>query len=366
MIVGIFGYYDERNFGDDLMAILFAQHISSLGYHCLVFGHPDLKKEGYGFDTTQDLIYFHSNIDILILGGGGYLVPNPTPNIFFDRVGQLVEACKRKSIPMCGFSLGGIGGEMDQLNCNVQELIKSASFLSIRTHVDADQLLRYNANTHFNHDVVWLTPKVDPFSLIIPEKGGRRLRIGVCFRRRRYRWPLMAIALHILVYLRNDVDFIFIDLAADKTTFKGLRVNGNRPNLESYWCEDPVSTAKKIVSLDMLVSSTLHLGMVATAFGIKNCDLFADKKARLGFRMAGLVKYRSNLLNDVFLYAQLLSRKQTQALSKKQVEPCVQAAQKSAENSLNQLAAVLKEAALHAGITSRSSTALKRNHKSDI
>lgn len=316
MIVGIFGYYDEKNFGDDLMAVIFGNYVSSEGYQCLIYGHKGLELHNSSFKTTQNFEEFCDKINVLIMGGGGYLVPNNKSNKFFDRIEILVEKCLNKSVPIYCISVGGIGESFSKTYVSVQKLILKSKRVTVRTDADLKILRQINDNVRFYQDVVWLTPKLFPQSITSSKTKTKKskLRIGICLRKRRYRWPLMQAAIYLLVFFRKDCDFIFIDLTADKSRFRGIDLADKFPNCKRFWCNNIHSDLEFINTLDLVISSTLHLGMVATAFGIPNIGLFSDKKARLGFKMVNLLGLHYNLSNLIFFFWNMLSKKRTEKL----------------------------------------------------
>jgi hypothetical protein len=73
--VGLFGYYGRHNFGDDLMAMLFARAIQNCAAECLVFGWDAALARRYNVQATRALDEFVTRSDLVVYGGGGALLP---------------------------------------------------------------------------------------------------------------------------------------------------------------------------------------------------------------------------------------------------------------------------------------------------
>ena len=70
MKILLWGAYQQGNFGDDLMAWVFARGIKKLGHSVKVFGLSPSEAEDFGLETATSIDEALEEADAVVLGGG--------------------------------------------------------------------------------------------------------------------------------------------------------------------------------------------------------------------------------------------------------------------------------------------------------
>lgn len=74
MKVAIWGSYNHGNYGDDLMAIQFANYFKELGVHPCVYRLDECLAKKYSIESAKSLDDLLENASFGIIGGGGMLI----------------------------------------------------------------------------------------------------------------------------------------------------------------------------------------------------------------------------------------------------------------------------------------------------
>jgi polysaccharide pyruvyl transferase WcaK-like protein len=305
--VGLFGYYSYGNLGDNLMAYLLSRHIRSLGHEPILFTKsPDFMK---GWDvklcaSTDDLV---SQADVIVFGGGGLLIPrknmNETQADFTRDMGAVVRAAKAKDIPRIGISLGGAGKSLDQITPpERQELIRELDHVTLRNSEDLQLLDQANLDGAFFNDLVWTTADQVP---VPGKRASDRRRIGFNLyltQSRRYR--ILRKILGMIIRLRPDLDFVFYDIhpgAGDE--FKAFAPAHMPKNCTRKSLTDIEDSCREAATLDLLVSTRLHFGVMMMSYGGTTIAYAGQEKTRLLYTRIGREELFWNS-NQLFKFVQ--------------------------------------------------------------
>lgn len=165
--VGLFGTYWIANYGDDLMALLFAKHLREAGHDVLVYGLNGYEGQ-FGISVTNDAKALVEQSDVLVLGGGGYLVPRAVKftSSFHCR---MEEAChtiasrvRQQAKPLFAVSIGGAGEgtQPEQLPPGWRALLKEMRGITVRNAGDVTLAKQFCDDVEHHADVVWLAPEL--------------------------------------------------------------------------------------------------------------------------------------------------------------------------------------------------------------
>jgi polysaccharide pyruvyl transferase WcaK-like protein len=284
--VGIFGFYSYQNLGDNIMAYLFSTYIKDEGHEPIIYAKQRSDKMHWGFQICSNINEFVDSVDVVIFGGGGLLIPRPQPSEigqdFNEDLGLILEYTKDKSIPLFAFSIGGAGGGInDIVPVARQELIRRLHYVTLRNREDLHLLEQANTEGEFLDDVVWTTSR--RISGSRRDKGRSRLRVGLNFylgSSRRSR--LAKRILRIVTRIRKDIDFIFYDISPENDDdFGAFCANLSHDNCSSKVLTDVEDACSEASSLDLLITTRLHFGVIAMSYGVPSIAFSGAEKTRL-------------------------------------------------------------------------------------
>jgi len=304
--VGLFGYYSYGNLGDNLMAYLLSKHIKKIGHVPIVFTKsPDFMK-GWGAELCSDIEALVQRSDVIVFGGGGLLIPrrkrNEQQTDFNQDLGTVLKTAERKGVPRIGISLGGAGKPLDQIIPEErQELVRGLSYVTLRNREDVQLLEQAGIEGEFLDDLVWTTAEQVP---IAKKRSNGRRRIGFnLYLTQSRRFRLLRKILGIIVRLRRDVDFVFLDIhPSPEVAFRAFAPARLPKNCTRKTLSEVEDACREAASLDLLVSTRLHLGVMTMTYGGTTVAYAGQEKTRLLYRRIGresLFWKSVNLLNFV-------------------------------------------------------------------
>lgn len=293
--VGVFGAYYGKNFGDDLMAVMFGRRIQELGFPVTVFGLGKEYEAQYGFPVVSSAAELVAASDVIVVGGGGLLQPRSNESSFFSlELGVLLESCRDRSIPIFCFSIGGAGLPISKIKPPVRrQLLEQAEYVTLRLRTELPLLEQAGTAGAHHEDIVWTTPTLFP-PLPPEDRSGRRPKIGVClYRFNRLDWMLFKVFFHILARARRDCDFVFIESTSAEEgpkAYLALRPRNTLrlPNCTFHKFDSPEEGIEFLQSLDLVVTNRLHVGVTAMSYARPYVALLPRPKTVTYLRELGL------------------------------------------------------------------------------
>jgi|GEM_PF-2086452 len=303
--VGLIGFYGVGNYGDDLMAHLCAAHLVEHGFPCTLFtlgepGRDSLATPAFehpGIRITRDPGAVVHDSDILVWGGGGLLISwnERTFRRRFPGVAEkmlaLVQLARRQGLVRCAISVGGNGGTDPRLSPVYKALfLDGARYASVRNPSDLALLRALGVESDVFPDLVWRAGSPAPRR----RPPGDHLRIGldVYLANLADRSGLhFAAVLQALVWRCPHHTFVCLDSAhrnarPSNALDRWMRIRG--VNVEHYQFHDFADDASMLASLDLLVSSRLHVPVVCLGHHVPVAWTFCEKKTRLFLHTLGL------------------------------------------------------------------------------
>lgn len=148
----VWGFYDQGNIGDDLMAMMFAKLVTDLGHKATICT-SNRNFEKLGFEICDAIE--SARPDVIVLGGGAFFKKGGHHNSNIERkISQLADFVESTGTPVYGMSLGSDGIDRIAEASDARRRVASApSFLgtTVRLRHDLDLGL---ANTAFLNDIV--------------------------------------------------------------------------------------------------------------------------------------------------------------------------------------------------------------------
>lgn len=294
--VGLFGNYGGQNFGDEIMGIMFAKTLQALGVSFSVFGLRAQYGERYGFPVVYSATELVRMCDVIIVGGGGLLLPHRGAASNFGReMDALLKECNDRSIPLLCFSIGGAGLPVERLSpTSRRHLLERAKRCTLRLRSELPMLSQAGTTGAHHEDVVWMS------SLFFPLKTGKakasgRPRIGISmYPEGKLNRKLQENFFRLLVRMRSDCDFVFFEVKSSKRG-KGQALCPdkilNLPNCSFFKFESVENGIGFLVTLDLLLTSRLHVLMVAMSYRIPSVSLLPRTKTVLCLQELGLNEF---------------------------------------------------------------------------
>ncbi|TIS79314.1 MAG: polysaccharide pyruvyl transferase family protein [Mesorhizobium sp.] len=287
--VGIFGFYSYQNLGDNVMAYLFSKCVKDDGHDPIVYAKRRSDKMDWGFKICSDIKEFVESVDVVIFGGGGLLIPRQQPSEvvedFNDDLELILEYTIEKSIKLFAFSIGGAGKDIDEIvPVARQELIRRLTYVTLRNREDLKLLAQANTEGEFLDDVVWTTSRKISGSRY--DKGRSRLRVGLnIYLGSSRRSRLAKRILQIVTRIRKDIDFIFYEINPKKDGhFGAFCANLTQDNCSSKILTDVEDACGEASSLDLLITTRLHFGVIAMSYGVPCIAYSGAEKTKLLYK----------------------------------------------------------------------------------
>ena len=302
--VGLIGFYGVGNYGDDLMAFLCASHLVKQGFPCTIFslGEPGRDSlntpsfERLAVRITRDPNELVQGVDMLVSGGGGLLVSwvdrefrRRFPGVA-EKLYCLIELSRRKGLPRCAVSVGGDGRIVPHLMPAYKELfMRGACYGSVRNPSDLTILENLGVKGEVFPDLVWRAGS----NAMSSRTPNDRLRIGLdvyLANLAERRGLHFAAVLQTLVWRCPQYTFVCLNsnnrATRPSSPNRWLRLRGR--NVEHYHFHDFEHAAALLGSLNLLVSSRLHVPVVCLAHRVPVVWTFCERKTQVFLGALGL------------------------------------------------------------------------------
>lgn len=289
------GFFGRGNFGDDLMAVIFGRHLQSLGIPFRVHKFPVDYARHFGFETAESVDELLEDCQALVWAGGGLLVSRSSYfyrsryHSFINEQTCLVASATRRAMRLAAFSIGGDGSsELNLFPDYKVNFLRNAEYVSVRNEREVCALRRLGIQSEYFPDIVWQTRRCLPVN---PTRS-TRLRVGIdLYRSTLIRQGGFQIPpfLHHCVRMRRDLTFVAMDsTCATHKPFSAVGAGWSGPNLRTYQFQDFEEDIRQLSSLSLLVSSRLHVPIVALQYGVPVIACFAEPKSSAFMASVGL------------------------------------------------------------------------------
>ncbi|MEP1870516.1 MAG: polysaccharide pyruvyl transferase family protein [Paraglaciecola sp.] len=300
MKVAIWGSYEHGNFGDDLMAIIFAAHLKKLGCEPIVFRLDSEIAKRYSVETTNDINKLLENSSLVLIGGGGMLVVDPSVRRYFSRVAwnfesdfkQLLKALKSHNLKVIPLSIGGNGeNKLDVTLPKYRRAVFSRYCDRATLRLSGDIPLANKLDIEFEciPDILLGTAKLFNGIARPPKTNLKRIGINIVGATT----EKLAIMLEEYCSNNEDVEVVFINTHLDGYGHNYERVKSELSceRITNFCHNDDFSrTFSLLASLDLLISSKLHLGVTAMTFGTPFISYQGKKKTNSFLKNVSIAK----------------------------------------------------------------------------
>lgn len=300
--VAVFGFYGIGNFGDDLMAWMIASWLRSRGHAVTILSLADDEDDSlHSIDFTRGALVSSRSIDhaidscdAVVYGGGGILVGHSERALRrfrrqFAKERQFLDAAAARRLPLMVMSVGGDGGtDPGRLDAFPRRLLSQAARITVRNPEDVALLRNLGVAGVHVPDLVWGARDM----IAAPPRSGTGPRIGLDLYPSLVKRPggvgFLAF-LQAWMLRHRSATFVCLHSRHVSSGFDpGLGHILCGPNVRRYRFRDFHSDAAELSSLDLLISSRLHVPMLALQYGVPVISIFAEPKTRLMLEHNGL------------------------------------------------------------------------------
>ncbi len=310
MKVAIYGYYDHGNYGDDLMAILFAQVVKESGARPCVYGLNQALAVRYGIEVVNSITELLEDAQICIIGGGGFLMPRgdslskPHRKIEDDCI-HIEAICSEIGCKVYAVSIGSNGaGDSVALQYGKMKLLTSNTFAgaTVRLEKDVEFFTKIGKSAAVFPDVLWGVSSI--WSPCDRSQDSKKHRIGVNVRNTNFGRNI-ARTLKAVAIARRDMEFCFIRV---QESGREIQVVERKGIFTNHVYREPQETLDVLAGLSGIISCKLHLGLTGLALGKPFVSLEGHKKTKafLNESFPGAPIYSANKRHAIELTHRLL------------------------------------------------------------
>jgi polysaccharide pyruvyl transferase WcaK-like protein len=293
MKVGIFGYYQYGNFGDDLMAFLFHDFLRNQGHEVRVYGLNGQVAESAGIEVVRHVGDLVAWADCLVYGGGGILLGGEPNDLIKTDLDCLINAKMRKGIGLYAIS---IGGDRDSryacLGSHQKRLLQASDFITFRNPEDRSLAEAAGVSQFQIHsDLVWRAGDGDG-------AGTVRDLVTLEFSGTRNRWLYVLAAALAGRLSRAQIKQVELKHA----TYQRRRMRSRIKRLLSSSIR--YQTIAQMMALArrsrFIFTSRLHFGLAGLASGSTVFLVHPASKSRMLFERLGLDDFILDTRSQVF------------------------------------------------------------------
>lgn len=276
MNVFIWGCYSQGNFGDDLMAVLFAKLFEAQGCNVKCYKLSPTVSSNHQIDTISNVDEGVAWSDIVILGGGAFLKREKDTHININNdVKNLRIALDQHNRDIYCLSIGSDNIKTtDELYAERQKILANPNFKGGTVRLKRDLAVLPSLNLVHVEDIVLILPVLFKHLAIYSHSSNYKLDKK-----------------HLLnISKKNFIKLIFSPSHWKKiitsTYFRshdpkfGIKSEIAVPMLSYFNNEDPIVSAFELATSKSIISSKLHVGIAACSFGVGFKSVFGNDKTK--------------------------------------------------------------------------------------
>lgn len=281
--VGLYGFYQHHNFGDDLMAAIICDHLQQLGHEVVLYGTPELASD-LNVENVADVKTLVSETDACVVGGGAWLSGFEKGRHITGRKSSedchtLALSCQKAEKPFVFLSIGGNDtGKWRGIRTGVAAALASPMCLgaTCRLKTDLDFLDQFQLETASFPDIVLCLHR----SRLVHEGGTPKPSAVLINLSKREIDRGLVKALHALKWHFGDRILFAHNSPGEEEQFKSVY---NLP-FQHHSSQSFRDTLQLVQQCRGVYTYRLHLGVSALALGRPFFGFNPKRKARLFFQ----------------------------------------------------------------------------------
>lgn len=289
MKIGIWGNYCYGNFGDDLMAISIANYLKKKGHCPIVYRLDALLAKQFSIEVEGSVQSLVEKVDLLFIGGGGMLVGDSILRRYFSPVArsfendfkELNEALAVYKKNVYPISIGGDGNGRPRIPRQRKKFFSSyVGDGTLRLKGDLRYTQKLGRNFTYIPDILFDTS--NRFKVKRFQKSKKTdVWIGVNIISKDLKNETWHKELIDIAKKDSHIKLFFI-----KTHLENYSVDYEylprelSENIKIYQYADIEGILNFLASLDVLISSKLHVGLTAMSLGTPFFSFKGKKKTQ--------------------------------------------------------------------------------------
>ncbi len=268
MKVAIWASCNHGNYGDDVMAIMFAKTVQKVGAEPFVYRLDQNLASKYGIKSASTIDELLQDAAFSMIAGGSWLESRNLGKDYELDFEEYLAGLEKHNCPFYAISIGGDSNhdpnklEPQRYKLFTHSLFKEAT---VRLQGDLEMMQKLDVKAQYFPDIVlslsdfW---KVNPI-----ENHSKTIAIGLNLNqghRRIYQWIDQRLSI-----LRSNITFYYMQshLPHYNKNYE-YQILKERKNVKNFKYTDPESFVQKVSELDLMVSFKLHPGVTGIAYGV--------------------------------------------------------------------------------------------------
>lgn len=295
MRVAIFGSYNHGNYGDDLMAILYARIIKDMGHEVIIYRFAEDLGKSYGFLTTNSIDELIKDATFCIIGGGAFLASThlPMSDVFFDLEEQclaLKNTCEKYNCPIYGISIGGEGyGERTALGLGRTQLYSSAIFKGASVRIEGDmKLLQFlQKEAIYFPDVLWQTSN---YWNAEKKTDDNKFNIGINLSDDQLTKKIVEKLMLVKNIANINLTFFRLHRPQYNLNYEYFH-HSDSANIKNITYTTPEEFIPFLANQDLVISAKLHLGLTGLSYYVPFISLLGQGKTTALLKSIGFNRF---------------------------------------------------------------------------
>jgi hypothetical protein len=279
MKASVWGSYNYGNYGDDIMAVQFAQALKDEGFEPWVYRLDQATASRFHIQSTGSIDELLNQAVFCLIGGGAMLESGPSEND--PDFKTLYKASSEQHCPVYPVSIGGDGrGILTQLSPEKQQFWTSdcCQHPTVRLTSDIAFLQMLGKKATYYPDVLWTVQKFWDIPPKASTSGITHIGVNIPISRAA---QILVHQLNAIALVRRDIVFHFIRTYLPTSLVNlELMPKLDSPFIKHHVYTDPKSTLEFLSTLDLVISHKLHLGLTALALDVPFLSLGGKGKTR--------------------------------------------------------------------------------------
>ncbi len=276
--VAIWAPLRYANYGDDLQALAFGLMIKNMGYNVKLYQLEESLSKEYGIESAPDVDTLCKDINLCIIAGGALLTPfswlkrqlHKAAREYEQDFKELYKAAHKYPVKFCAISIGGDGIKREPTQWYSKwriNFFKLNAFLNgtVRLQGDVDTMTNFGKSFIYYPDMLFQTPNYFKVNKL-PKTS--KYRVGINFKKGKYIDSNLLKAIYKYAEEHNDIEFHFTTTHMQKVELNYQYLPSKEsPNIFIDRYESPKQLLGVLASMDVFITSMLHLGLTGLTMG---------------------------------------------------------------------------------------------------
>lgn len=300
--IGVWGSYHYGNFGDDLMALIYAHRLATEGFEPVIFSANPALTAPFTYKTIDSITNWNSDDATVVMGGGAMLsgesflrfVARPVSRKVNHEFRELNAACSKHRLRVIPISIGGDGMANASIFGARHRFFKAgfANLGTVRLRGDRELLTRqYQKDYPYFPDVLFATKKVLDSLFTVKRCKPDKFTIGLNVHTSK--------GVELAAALKKSFPGASVVNIGTHSSFYPGNYEYQEPNSRLIDYSTLPEFIADLAGLSVIVSDKLHVGLVGAVYGVPFVSYQAKSKTIGLHRELGLEEVVCQLPSDV-------------------------------------------------------------------